>query len=427
MGEITSDAETPSASTNSIIKVVLVILSITIIWKVISLNIAQLYEQQLLERSDVVDASLAWSPDQPGVLFRAAQDTDNTNTEKTGQLLMQSLRGNPADGRVLVTLGKFWLGQNKIDLADKAVHQAMQNLPSDPYTHIEAGSYWLQRNNLKEAITSWNIALQTTPELKSGLFPLFLNWIEEGKLGSSLSVVTRQPPIWWEAFFDYAADNSSRIETLDVLYNLRRQSPVALSENERTIYVNRLKKAGLWSEAFLAWLNGLGPDGLKYMGQPYNGNFEAPLTQSAFGWNILESPGVIVETDHTFGNKGGRALHLVFQGEQSLYKHFFQTLFLAPSQYRLSGRVRPDSLITTGGLRWRVQCISDKNNEVKDLLGESVRFLGVGQWRSFNFEFEVPTEGCKGQLLRLEAVGKNKADFILTGEIWFDSIAIERI
>ena len=149
-----SEAGTPSVSTNRIVKIVLVILSFAIIWKVISLNIGQLFEQQLLEHSDVVDASLAWSPDQPGVLFRAAQDPDNTNPEKREQLLLQSLQGNPADGRVLVTLGKFWLGQNKIDLADKAVRQAIHNLPSDPYTHIEAASYCLQRNNLKEAIDS---------------------------------------------------------------------------------------------------------------------------------------------------------------------------------------------------------------------------------------------------------------------------------
>jgi len=254
-----------------------------------------------------------------------------------------------------------------------------------------------------------------------------LSWIEDGKLGSSLNAVTRQPPAWWEAFFVYAADNTSRIETLDILYNSRQKSSVPLTENERTIYVNRLKKAGLWSEAFLAWLNGLGPAGLRYIGQPYNGSFEASLSQSGFGWNVVKSSGAIVETDHTFGNKEGRALHLVFQGEQSSFKHFFQTLFLAPSQYRLSGRARPDSLITTGGLRWRMRCISDKNNKVKEFIGESERFLGVGQWRSFNFEFEVPAEGCKGQLLRLEAVGKNKTDYILTGEIWFDSIAIERL
>jgi len=408
----------------ALIKSILVFLAaIVAVWKIATLGVAEWYEQRIFDNDNAVTNSLAWGPNQPSVLFRASQIKLISSKDKNSQLLKRSLNGNPSDGRVLLALGNIWLDQNKVSLADKAVQQATKSLPSDAFTHIEASSYWLRRNNLDNAIMSWNVALQTSPHLKSQIFPILLRWFEEKIVTQSLTRVFLHAPSWWQEFFQYAALNASKISILDRLYELRRQSPIKISQIERNAYVNRLKREKRWSAAFLAWLNGLGESGLKFMGQPYNGNFEAPLTQSGFGWNLHKVDGVVVKTEHTFGNMGQRALHLVFQGKNIPYTHFSQSLFLAPARYRLSGLVRPDSLVTTGGLKWRLRCLSASG----DFLGESERFLGVGQWQRYEFEFQVHANQCEVQDLRLESQVKNRGDAIVLGGIWFDSILIERI
>lgn len=422
--ENTMTGKTETAGLNSVLfKSILVFVSILAVWKVITLGAGQQYEQHILEKDQAISSSLAWSPDQPSVLFKEALELGDSNPDQTIKLLERSINGNPSDGRVQISLGNYYLKQNKIPKADKLIEQATKNLPSDAYTHIEAASYWLRRNNLDKALFSWNIALQTTPAIKTQLFPQLLQWLENGQLNDYLDELLSKPPVWWEEFFLYAAKNASRIETLENIYYSRKKSPTPITKTESESYVSRLKQEDLWAEAFLAWLNSLGPQGLKYMSQPYNGSFEAPFSQSAFGWNYLKIPGVLVETEHTYGNKTGKALHVVFQGTNINFRHIYQTLFLGPAKYQFSGRVRPDSLITTGGLQWRISCDSNK----KQSLGESVRFLGAGQWRTFKFEFEVMEKDCKGQDLRLMSVNKNKEDKIISGEIWFDSIAIQRL
>ena len=403
----------------------LLILSLGLIftWKIFVLGMGNMYEEQILNDKDAAKGSLAWSDYFPSVLFQTSQDTrlDISSTEKE-KLLLASLSGNPADGRVLIALANLWRDSGDLIKADDAASLATKSLPSDAFTQIEVASYWLKRNKLDKAIANWNTVLQTTPQLKLKLFPLFLSWVEEDKLGETLARILLEPPQWWTEFFVYAAKNTSRIHLVTKLYELRKQSPAPMIDEETNSYVTRLKSDGFWPEAFLVWLNALGTEGMKYLGQPYNGSFEAALTQSGFGWNNRVIAGVTVEVDHTYGNKAGQALHVLFEGGKTRYRHLYQTLYLAPATYKIRGRVRPDSVITTGGLKWIMRCISADRR----VIGESERFLGVSQWRSFSFEFEVTNDQCVAQELRLESVINKPEDAIISGGLWFDSILIER-
>ena len=95
-------------------------------------------------------------------------------------------------------------------------------------------------------------------------------------------------------------------------------------------------------------------------------------------------------------------------------------LFLAPGDYVLSGRVRPDKLQARRGLQWRVHCSAGPSV----VLGQSGEFAGTGDWREFSFPVSVPPE-CNGQVLRLFSVGQRDVDHELSGAIWFDDLALE--
>jgi hypothetical protein len=57
------------------------------------------------------------------------------------------------------------------------------------------------------------------------------------------------------------------------------------------------------------------------------------------------------------------------------------------------------------------------------VLGESERFLGSEKWRGFRLDFAVPAD-CRLQEIRLESAGKQGFEQRITGEIWFDDLAI---
>lgn len=59
------------------------------------------------------------------------------------------------------------------------------------------------------------------------------------------------------------------------------------------------------------------------------------------------------------------------------------------------------------------------------VLGESDRFLGSEKWRGFKLDFEVP-EDCQLQEIRLESAGRVSLEQKISGEIWFDDLAVRR-
>jgi hypothetical protein len=98
-----------------------------------------------------------------------------------------------------------------------------------------------------------------------------------------------------------------------------------------------------------------------------------------------------------------------------------QTLALPPGTYRLLGRVRLDDLSNDRGLKWSVQC-SSRNR----LIGETQKFSGRSEWIDFSTTFEVPTEVCPSQVLRLRLDARVPAEQWIGGRAWFDKLRILR-
>ncbi len=208
-----------------------------------------------------------------------------------------------------------------------------------------------------------------------------------------------------------------------MLYALRSESPQApLTEPERQAYVSRLQKEGRITEAYIDWINGLSRAQRRELGLIHNGGFELEPTNWGFDWQVRTRRGVVVDRAQTYGIDGKKALHLLFNGHDRPYQDVSQLLFLDPGPYRLTGRVRTDSLETQGGLKWIVRCLIPDAQD----LGESERFLGTNQWREFGVEFVVP-EDCTLQEIRLVSAGKRKFEHQISGGAWFDRMAIRKL
>jgi len=98
-------------------------------------------------------------------------------------------------------------------------------------------------------------------------------------------------------------------------------------------------------------------------------------------------------------------------------------LVLPPGRYRLAGKIR-GTIQAKRGLRWQLTCSSAPQT----VLGESDMLMGESeQWRLFTLEAKVPQDkNCAGQVLRLFHDSRSASEELITGEVWFGDLHLER-
>jgi hypothetical protein len=183
----------------------------------------------------------------------------------------------------------------------------------------------------------------------------------------------------------------------------------------------RLQKEGAVVEAYMIWMSGLDDNARQHLGLLFDGGFELPIDGTGFGWSAAAHDHVSSKPSPTHGASGRAALGLRFRRFEGYFYHVSQPLVLDPGTYRLSGRVRIDSLVSQGGVRWVVRCVLPE----AQILGEGPRFLGSAPWGDFHILFEVP-ENCVSQQLILMSGGARDFELKLDGQIWFDDLKIVR-
>ncbi len=273
-------------------------------------------------------------------------------------------------------------------------------------------------------MAAWSDALRADPGQRDALYPILMKLIEDERTRVLLADYAKEPPAWWDEFFRHVARRAIETDTVRGAYGLRRVPGAApLTQIEREAYVERLRKDGLTTEAYLTWVNGLDQERRQFLGLLNNGSFEAEPTGIGWDWRVRSTKQLLAETAETYGTDGLRALHLVFRGFDDRLSHVSQELFLEPGRYRLSGKARPNGLKTSGGLQWVVDCaMGDRTTR----LAESERFLGSSQWESFELDFEIPGD-CVRPVLRLTSAVRVSTDRRIDGSIWFDALRIQRL
>jgi len=395
-----------------------------LVWRIVSSGMSSHYVESLRDGDDnAANKALAWNPRQPEALYRRASALREADPQTAVQLLLQAYAENPANAHPLIALMGIYQAQDDSSRADTLADSAVRLMPADPWVRRQVANHWITRGDLQSAMEHWSVALEADPSIRAQLFPVLMKLAEEPSTRAVFKSIAASPPSWWNAFFTEVSKRASDVETVRLLYSLRHEfSRMPLTEPERKAYVARLKKDGLISEAYIHWANGLNRDQRAQLGLLFNGGFEFEPSGWGFDWHIRSRHNALIDRAQTYGLDGDKALHLLFKRHKGRFRAVFQPLFLDPGPYRLSGRVRTDSLETKGGLKWIVRCLYPEEKG----LGESERFLGTNQWRSFDFELQVP-ESCLLQEIRLESSGKRSFEHEITGGAWFDRMAIRRI
>ncbi len=411
-----------TVATNIIKATIIVALASLLGWRILVNGLADYYGEQRIP--EAIASALHWRSDQSAALYwqgLALSERDETVAAE------RSLRAagweNPADARVFLTLGELYVNNNQ-QAAQKLVEFADVLAPMRSPVLGRSANFWLHQNRLDRVLARWRVLLLTRPAVSSQLYPILLDIAENQQARSFLQPLLDNPPKWWDRFFVYAASKADRLETVMFLYQRRNRNGQLPAAKEQHVYLNLLKKEERWPDMYLAWLNGLDVRQQQGLGNLYNGGFELPVSNLGFGWHMPRVRGARIETIETYGTRGGKALHVVFDGRRVRFRHVFQYLYLEPGMYQFKGRVRSQDLQAERGLRWVIRCQAPRG---LSLLTEVRSFIGTNDWQVFSNSFRVPNKNCKAQILRLELEARAALEFIVDGSIWFDDLTIVRL
>ncbi len=285
--------------------------------------------------------------------------------------------------------------------------------------------FWLlidssYQRNFRAAIKHADILLRTRPELSQYVLG-YLARIADDEDGRDLLIKElAKGPTWRPSFFAALPQNAKQDTPLKIMMALQ-ESVKPVGDRELAPYLNALIAKNLIDQAYNVWLQFL-PKTEPLPGLITHASFEHEPTGLPFDWQLARGVNSIAE----FVPLGPEehALHVTFGSGRAQVPEARQVLVLGPGKYRMEGKLR-GSVIAKRGLRWQLQCASGS----RKVLGETDMLMGEShQWRVFSFEAEIPqTEDCRGQMLRLFHDSRSASEEIISGEIWFTGLHIERV
>lgn len=359
----------------------------------------------------------------------------------------QALMLRPGDGPASVAqaerLASEALTQQEIDQASAAAQRALRRAPIDP-TPLRilaetrqlngddrgaglmmdlAGKrslrdpkvqLWLMRESLAakrydDAFARADLLVRRHGELSPTIYPLLTASLDEQAARNALVALMRGGPSWRADFLRVQAEGQGVAVAPWLMENLA-SSPNPPTEQEIGVVASRLAYKGEWTRVRALWSR----FGDRSKGLLYNGDFDQPPTSPPFGWRLVDDNGTVSAIERVDGS-ANRALFAEFPvGRNSPLAE--RLLVLAPGRYRLSGKIKVDRLPSTAYFRLAVSCSSGAEPLA------TIDQTAVTGWKTFEADFDVPTEDCDAQWLRLGGSGGEGYD---PASAWFDDLRLD--
>lgn len=280
----------------------------------------------------------------------------------------------------------------------------------------------LSQARYEEAARQLDILLRVYPRLQPRLFNILRTMTDDPKARLAVVKLLRSNPPWRSAFLN-AYPNEKRRQDIAIAILLELGSGATrATDEERNRLMQRLIAWQSYDKAAYLWLQSQSEEKLANVPTIRNGEFENPIQNAPFSWQIGDVPGastlIVQETAPR-----NRVLSVSFVRQRVPYQHTRQFLMLYPGAYRFSALYRATELRSVRGLAWRIYCLGTK----RQLIFESQRISGTqNDWSDLNHNFEIPAEDCHMQLLQLENTARNSPEQMISGEVFFDKLRITR-
>ena len=363
------------------------------------------------------EVALQWMPRHPQALLTLAErQLAAGRIDEARATARRLLAVEPLEGRGFRVLAEAAAQQGHRAQALVLYRIAARRSPRDTPTRAWLTEHFLVTGDYPAALEQIDILLRTSPNQGATLLPLLAQLAVDPVFAADLVRVLQRRPQWRPGLLSTLQHAKDPRAADTVMFALRREG--GLSEQEFDEWIAYLLRQGRWGEAYSRWAGTVDLKG-GVLPLVYNGQFEQPVTGRGFDWRMPRIPGVSVEFVPDRSAKGLSA-HAAFRGRPVPQVNLEQLLLLAPGAYRFSARVRADALRSDRGLEWSVACAGQA-----EPLATSERLEGTFGWRTVSMDMIVPVTDCPGQWLRLRNPAPSGSAQQVSGDIWFDDVAIQ--
>jgi hypothetical protein len=203
--------------------------------------------------------------------------------------------------------------------------------------------------------------------------------------------------------------------SLQLYARLEEDSDSHLDATNQARFIEFLLRNKKWSEAVDVWRrSGLFPGSLVS-----NGQFEEPITNSAFDWRQGRVQGLEVRRVPRRDTQGGQVMHFHFLGTHNLnFDQFWQYVPLEPGTHHvLRFAWKSERLSTDRGPYLEVRGVECA------LRAQSPEFFGTREWGEGEVVFQVPEE-CRMVRLGVRRSESTKFDSKIAGDLWLDAVEL---
>jgi hypothetical protein len=288
--------------------------------------------------------------------------------------------------------------------------------------------YFLRTGEETIALSTLRRALDSaSADVSTKVWPVFTAALVSGRHQPYFDAMARENAAWWPEFFRHACARAVPSNAVQTIFSVRVAAGVATAD-ERRCLIERLQSDGQWANAYVLWLNSLPPEQRKRVGYVFNGDFEAPFSNTGFDWRIPAQESTIVVAEPGDGVMGSGDCTSRSRASATPARRSIRPWCWSQASISSRGRARR---AWTHGWGCSGGCIAwTKRGARCDSSLARTPFTGVTRWREFRSEFAVPSN-CPAQLLRLElanpkqgAAGPADVAIRLKGKLWFDDIGV---
>lgn len=351
----------------------------------------------------------------------AAEALSAERREQIRALASKALANDPLNARALRILGQVSEADSDPAQSTKYMRAALRRSLRETVAVLWMLQESERAKDWAAAVHFANVLFRTRTETLPFATYRLAQLAERKESAENVRALLRSNPPWRARFISGLGSSITDARTpLDLLLSLR-DTPAPPSNEELKSYLGFLVSKKFYELAYYAWLQFLPKEELARIGLLYNGNFERPVSGLPFDWLIAAGSGANAGIVPKPGLGEGHALSIELGQGRVDFRGVRQYTLLAPGTYQLVGDYKGE-IKARRGLVWRASCAASGA-----VLGESPMMFGSGTpWKSFDFTFAVPAEGCRAQSLDLVLNARSASETIASGSMLFDDLKLTR-
>ena len=357
-----------------------------------------------------------------GSLAAALKAVPPSERQALRQREIEALKSNPLDPMALKNLSNLWRTEENEERAEALAILAGNRNLRDLTAQGEVLDILLKRQDFSSVLYRLDALMRAQPSRLPDLVKIAALFAESEESRTALVAKLKENPPWRPALMSaiVASPNGPAV-AYGVMSDLRKSGSEVARGELRELIAKLIAKHD-FETAYFVWLDFLSQAELRKAGNLFDGGFELDPQNLYFGWNFDKLKNADIRLVPRSTSSTDRMLRVEFINTRDRFQHISQTLRLPSGRYELTGETKAERLVTDVGLVWRIYCLGTEQRPV----AATGKLFAASTWAQFDAQFEIPSEDCAAQTLRLEVDSRAALDQLISGQVYFDNLQIRQ-